>query len=95
MRWRDLALALTFFSLASSPARGIWEGLELRGIDGEALDTRQLEGRIVLIDFWATWCAPCLAELPELQRLHEQHRSVGFEILGVNYDGHREPRLRR
>ncbi|HUV12064.1 MAG TPA: TlpA disulfide reductase family protein, partial [Acidobacteriota bacterium] len=43
-------------------------------------------GKVVLIDFWATWCPPCVAELPRLQELHEELNSEGLEIIGISLD---------
>jgi thiol-disulfide isomerase/thioredoxin len=49
-----------------------------------------LKGRIYLIDFWATWCAPCVAELPGLTRLYEKYHGQGFEILSYSIDSNRD-----
>lgn len=60
-------------------------------IDGRALDGRRvrladLRDRVVLIEFWATWCAPCLEEIPTLRHAYERFGPRGFEIVGVNLD---------
>ena len=60
--------------------------LEFRTFEGEELAAKDLLGRIVLVDFWATWCAPCLEELPNLRRIHEELASRGVLILGVSVD---------
>ena len=54
---------------------------------GEMVDLSSLSGKVVLIDFWATNCPPCIEELPNIRRLYEKHRERGFEIIGVSLDG--------
>ena len=44
----------------------------------------EFRGRVVLLDFWASWCSPCLADIPELKRIHQKFHSQGFEILGMD-----------
>ena len=55
-------------------------------IDGHAWSSEALRGRVVLVDFWATWCAPCLEDLPRLKRLHARHGAQGLTIIGVSLD---------
>jgi peroxiredoxin len=58
----------------------------LRQIDGPNLRLNEQRGRVVMVNFWATWCGPCRIELPHLSRLHEKYRGSGFLMLGVNID---------
>jgi peroxiredoxin len=58
----------------------------LRQIDGPNLRLGEQRGRVVMVNFWATWCGPCRIELPHLDKLHAKYRSSGFLLLGVNID---------
>jgi peroxiredoxin len=58
----------------------------LRQLDGPNLRLGEQRGRVVMVNFWATWCGPCRIELPHLDKLHVKYRSSGFLLLGVNID---------
>ncbi len=53
---------------------------------GEPIDWESYRGKVVLLDFWATWCRPCIAELPNLMDNYEKYHEHGFEIVGINID---------
>ena len=68
-----------------------WKGkpaappIDLMTTDGAPLSLQALRGKVVLVNFWATWCEPCLREMPSLQQLRDQLHADGFEVLAVNY----------
>ena len=65
--------------------------LEGKDLDGKPVDlTTEYKGKVVLIDFWATWCAPCLAAMPDLIETYKRYHDRGFEIIGVNLDNDRD-----
>jgi thiol-disulfide isomerase/thioredoxin len=55
-------------------------------LDGKPVDLKQFRGKVVLVDFWATWCKPCAEEMPHLKQLRDHFQPKGFEILGVDLD---------
>ena len=76
-------------------ARGLLRRVELVGkempvwgvdLAGNVFDAKTLEGKVVLLDFWATWCTPCVAEFPHLKSLYEKYHDRGFTIVGYNVD---------
>lgn len=59
---------------------------ELKTFDGKAVSLADYRGKVVLLDFWATFCPPCVDALPELQALHAKHAARGFAVVGVTVD---------
>lgn len=60
--------------------------LDFRTLEGKAIKLSELKSKIVVINFWATWCAPCVRELPSLQQLANEYSSQGLTVVGVNMD---------
>ncbi|HZV20622.1 MAG TPA: TlpA disulfide reductase family protein [Hyphomicrobiales bacterium] len=64
--------------------------LTVTAADGREFDLEAMRGKVVLVDFWATWCAPCLAEFPVLRSFYRQYRSKGFELIALSIDKPRD-----
>ncbi len=69
--------------------------LLLKDIRGKAFRLSDLRGRVVLVNFWATWCVPCRAEIPDLIRKQREYRKRGLRIVGITYPPQRLPEVRR
>jgi thiol-disulfide isomerase/thioredoxin len=67
--------------------------LDLVDTDGHVWTSEALAGKVVLVNFWATWCKPCVAEIPELTRIYEHYRDQGLVVLGVMTDNVSDARL--
>ena len=59
-----------------------------------SLELDNFKGKVVLLNFWATWCAPCKAELPSMQRLYEALRAEGVEIVAISIDRNKKERIK-
>lgn len=60
--------------------------LAFTAVDGRQVDLKDLRGKVVLVDFWATWCGPCIAELPNIKKVYAELHAKGFEIIGVTLE---------
>lgn len=58
--------------------------LDSRG--GDSVSLAELEGNVVLVNFWATWCGPCREEMPHLEAIYQRYKDLGFTLLGVNVE---------
>ncbi|MCC2670375.1 MAG: Redoxin domain protein, partial [Armatimonadetes bacterium] len=58
----------------------------LKDLSGATVSLSQYRGKVVLLDFWATFCGPCMKAMPKLQKLHDQHAAKGFSVVGVATD---------
>lgn len=60
--------------------------IKLTDLSGKPVSLASLKGKVVLVDFWASWCKPCREELPVLEQLHKKYSAEGLAIIGVNVD---------
>ena len=60
--------------------------LTIETLGSGEFDLGAMRGKVVLVDFWATWCAPCLAEFPTLAKFYRKHRAQGFEVIALSID---------
>ncbi len=99
LRWAERAfwVALAVFALwrlgpqlgaltGVGPTLGSAPSFELVTLDGDVVSSADLADRVVVVNFWATWCAPCRIEVPALQKLHEARAAEGVVVLGIATD---------
>ncbi|TWT78506.1 Thiol-disulfide oxidoreductase ResA [Posidoniimonas polymericola] len=100
--WRVFAISAEFpdgektIDFESPPAAGgedpllalVGKELDVHGVSlaGQPLNWKQFEGKVVLVDFWATWCGPCRAEMPNIRANWDKHHAAGFEVVAVSVD---------
>lgn len=95
--WRVALVALWGFLLVRlAPHLGAMVGVESGGggspsyqyptLDGGVVSDEALRGKVVLVNFWATWCTPCRVEMPLLQQMAERHREAGLVVVGLSRD---------
>lgn len=89
MRKIFFAIFLFVFFIKSVFA-GKLPDFKLKNLENQTVSYSQLKGKkLTVIDFWATWCKPCVRAIPKLVKLHEQYKNAGVEFIGVNVDGTR------
>lgn len=92
MKWASAVIILLVLSIGAASAKELKpltprdppNALTLKDLDGKPHSLADYKGRVVLINFWATWCPPCRAEMPSMQRLKEAMKDKPFTILAVD-----------
>jgi peroxiredoxin len=69
-------------ALAGDPA----PNFKLKAADGTTIELQKLKGKVVLVNFWATWCPPCRTEIPGMMKVYDKYKAKGFEIVGISVD---------
>lgn len=99
MKRAILSALILLLLLPLKPAAGADFGrapsFALKDLGGRTVRLDQFKGKVVMLNFWATWCPPCRAEMPDLVKLQREHGGRGLQIAGITYPPERASRVRR
>ena len=73
-------------SAPSAPLSAGLDGTPFKTLQGAALSTADWKGKVVVLNYWATWCVPCRSEIPEFNKMHDELSSKGVEVVGISMD---------
>ena len=82
-----LVITITYSNVeAKEKKQRLASNFTLKNLEGEDVSLSQFRGKYLLINFWATWCAPCKIEMPSLEKLYRQFKSDNFDMIGISND---------
>jgi cytochrome c biogenesis protein CcmG/thiol:disulfide interchange protein DsbE len=89
-----LVLTLAVFGCAAGPApeaasvtpKGPAPDFKLENIAGGTTDSADLKGKVLVVDFWATWCEPCIVEIPKFNKISDEYKGKGVEVVGITVE---------
>lgn len=82
----NLGLALPGTAVSDLRSTRVPEDIDIRTVDGRTIKLSAYRGKVVVVDFWATWCPPCRQETPQLARIARENRDRGVEVVGLHID---------
>ena len=89
------AMALAFLPASVLGQKVTAPQFTLRDVNGRTVRLSDYRGKVVLINFWATWCPPCRVEVPDLVKLQAEHGKQGLQIIGITYPPEKKARVRK
>ncbi|MEG3638186.1 TlpA disulfide reductase family protein [Magnetococcus sp. PR-3] len=72
-------------AIPSAPKTGHWSDIALTTLAGHSVKLADFKGKVILVNYWATWCPPCLAEIPDLIQAQNDFGPKGFQVVGIDY----------
>lgn len=98
MNWLKLSIGmiLTLWIAAATAVApsGQAPDFTLKSLQGENHRLKEYRGKVVLVNFWASWCGPCRQEMPLLDKIQKRYEPAGFTVLGVNVEGKRDKAMK-
>jgi thiol-disulfide isomerase/thioredoxin len=80
------ALLILGFTAVLAHAADPAPNFALKTADGKTIELKKLQGKVVFVNFWATWCGPCRREIPGMMKVYDKYKAKGFEIVGISLD---------
>ncbi|MBI5464638.1 MAG: TlpA family protein disulfide reductase [Ignavibacteriales bacterium] len=81
-----IAMLISFVVATTAAAQRKAPLFSLKTADGKVVELAKLKGKVVVVNFWATWCGPCRAEIPAFLEVYQQYKEKGLEIVGISVD---------